>query len=277
MREIVVTIDLESKVLVCTGLVILAVVVGPFATYELMTFWERVMFWSLDVYGGMLIITFFSTVTANSKVLGFMPIYLRIFLGAFIGAIPIAGLITFLFNAIAAPAEIVTPYPRLVIEVAVLSTGILLTEYIVWPALFGQDTKADKNTAAGMVDAQTISEESPADDLTMTNRLMERLPAQYRWSKIVSVSMQDHYAEVTTTSGTTSILMRLSDIEDLLQSYPGSRVHRSHWAASEYAVSISKKGRGHRLLLSDGRTLPVSDKYLSDAKRLLSKADPQDV
>ena len=271
MREITVIFDPERKLILYTAIVILAVGVGPFSTYEAMTFWERLMFWSLDVYGGMTIITIFVMVAASSKVLRSVPMYLRIFLGALLGAVPSAGLVTFLFGAISSTIEIPTSYPLLVLEMAVFSTILLLTEFVVWPAVFGASPGAEESTVARHVAIEQFEEENSSKSSMLASRFFERLPVQHQGSQLVSISMQDHYAEVTTTQGVASLLMRLSDVEDLLQTYPGCRIHRSHWAASEHAVSISKRGRGHELMLSDGRTLPVSDKYLSDTKRLLAR------
>jgi hypothetical protein len=269
MREITVAFDLERKFILYTAIFVLAVGVGPFATYDSMTFWERVMFWSLDVYGGMVIITTFVTVAANSNILRSIPVLARMFLGALFAAIPTAALITFLYGAINPAIEMPSTYPFLVFEVVVFSIMILLTEFVVWPAIFGQQAEVAQSATVGHVGTKGFQDENPVEKSILANGFFERLPIEHRNSQIVSISMQDHYAEVTTTQGSTSLLMRLSDVEVLLQSYPGCRIHRSHWAASEYAVSISKRGRGHELLLSSGATLPVSDKYLSDARRLL--------
>jgi DNA-binding LytR/AlgR family response regulator len=104
--------------------------------------------------------------------------------------------------------------------------------------------------------------------------LMSRLPPELQDDRIVSISMQDHYARVTTTSGSALILMRLSDAMDLLDGCPGARIHRSHWVAKGFAESIGKSGRRMELRLTDGRALPVGASYLKAAERQLYLPGP---
>jgi len=78
--------------------------------------------------------------------------------------------------------------------------------------------------------------------------------------------MQDHYAEVTTTKGTSLTLIRLSDAIELLEGWPGARIHRSHWIAKRF---VKRNGRRVAVRLSNGKHLPIGNTYLKAAKKEL--------
>lgn len=127
---------------------------------------------------------------------------------------------------------------------------------------------------------QTAQEEAtnrkPKDDadkqaILKTPRLFQRLPTRLREAQIISMSMQDYYVEVTTTKGSEMILMRLSDAMDLLDGIEGVQTHRSHWAASAHADTLSRAGRRHELKLKDGRSVPVSSSYRDTVERMLNE------
>ena len=89
---------------------------------------------------------------------------------------------------------------------------------------------------------------------------------------IVSLSMQDHYVEVTTGAGRQLILMRLSDAMEELHPIQGVQLHRSHWAATQHLKRLEKDGARHVVHLKDGRSLPVSGTYLDGVRNALSEA-----
>lgn len=90
-----------------------------------------------------------------------------------------------------------------------------------------------------------------------TPRLMDRLPGQLR-APLVALEATDHYTEVTTTAGRTTILLRLSDAIAEAAPTPGLRLHRSHWVAVEHIAVARRDGPRAVVTLSDGRSLPVS-------------------
>jgi DNA-binding LytR/AlgR family response regulator len=81
--------------------------------------------------------------------------------------------------------------------------------------------------------------------------------------------MQDHYVQARTALGTTLILMRFRDaVAELGDS--GVQVHRSWWAAFGAMEAIERDGRGARLRLRGGATLPVSRACLPAVREALS-------
>jgi hypothetical protein len=253
MREIDVVFDPERKLFLYFAVVLIAIGVGPFGTYYAMTFSQRAIFWALDVLGGMAILVPVLHVFYFSALAAWIPSWPRFFIGVALGALPTAGYITVLYGTIGAALPISPTFPQLYLEVTVFSSILLLVEFMVWPAIF---SGADRQPAPAMAQRPNWSAK-PARPA-----LLDRLPPEFRDSEVVSISMQDHYAEITTTKGKTLLLIRLGDAIDLLPDVPGLQIHRSHWVARAYAEGIEKTGRRTELVLSDGRRLPIGNTYL---------------
>ena len=96
-----------------------------------------------------------------------------------------------------------------------------------------------------------------------TPLLFDRLPFDKRGA-LISLSVQDHYVEVTTTKGREMLLMRLSDA--IREAGPGFQVHRSHWVAEGAVTAAHRKNAAAEVTLRDGRTLPVSRTYVPSLK-----------
>ena len=100
-------------------------------------------------------------------------------------------------------------------------------------------------------------------------RILARLPADQR-ARLLRLSVRDHYVDVVTTAGTTSILLRLGDAIAETEGLAGAQVHRSHWVAAsaiEGADSVSGK---FVLSLADGARVPVSKTYRAAAEAMLA-------
>lgn len=272
MREIDVVFDPERKLFLYFGITFLAIGVGPFGTYETMTLWQRTVFWSLDILGCALIVVPIVHVSYHSGLLSFLSSVPRFLLGVLLAAFPAAGYISVLYGTVGDKLEITTPFPLLFVQVTVFSVLLLLTEFVLWPRLFGdragKGVSREQPRAPLALDAVPSGEAPRVSDDTIP--LLSRLPVEVRKGEIISISMQDHYAEVTLTTGRALILMRLGDAIDLLEGYRGARVHRSHWVALNFFETIEKRQRGYRVLLKDGRELPLSATYLEAARQQLA-------
>ena len=99
------------------------------------------------------------------------------------------------------------------------------------------------------------------------DRLIRRLPLEKR-GRIVSMSVNDHYVEVTTTRGMTSLLMRLKDAIDEVDRTDGLQIHRSHWVALKAIRQIKRVNGSVIAITEDGAELPVSRTYVPALKEL---------
>ncbi len=75
---------------------------------------------------------------------------------------------------------------------------------------------------------------------------------------IYSIEAQEHYVRVVTDSEARMVLYRFSDAVRQIPSELGMQVHRSHWVAHAAVKSLVVKGQGIKLLLQDGKSVPVS-------------------
>lgn len=96
--------------------------------------------------------------------------------------------------------------------------------------------------------------------------ILDRLPFDKR-GPLISLSVQDHYVEVTTRKGHELILLRLSDALREVGDTPGLQVHRSHWIALDAVRSVRRDGARAIVTLTDGRDIPVSRTYVPAIKK----------
>ena len=87
----------------------------------------------------------------------------------------------------------------------------------------------------------------------LLQRLEEEAPGTLR-----SISVRDHYVDVQTSSGVSSLLMRLSDAMAETDPIEGGQIHRSHWVAWDAVQGIERDGAKLFVALKGGNRLPVS-------------------
>ena len=101
--------------------------------------------------------------------------------------------------------------------------------------------------------------------------LLDRLEKYPEAEKILSLSAQDHYVEVTTELGAELCLLRLSDAISEVGAEDGFHIHRSHWVAKSAIVKLTTKGATGQVQLTDGRLLNVSQSRLAGFKDYLAR------
>lgn len=98
---------------------------------------------------------------------------------------------------------------------------------------------------------------------------LKRLPYDLG-AQILSLSMQDHYVEVTTAKGTVLILIRLQGAIKELNAISGVQIHRSHWVALNGVRQLKRQEGKLFIELLDGRTLPVRRSYAQTVRAVLA-------
>lgn len=91
--------------------------------------------------------------------------------------------------------------------------------------------------------------------------LLNRLPLDMRRA-IYHLAAEDHYTRITTTRGSSLVLLRFSDALQEVAPTPGSQVYRSHWVSFDAIDKVERRGDGARLILSDGAYVPVSRSHM---------------
>lgn len=113
---------------------------------------------------------------------------------------------------------------------------------------------------------RVISAETPElseKEIAAPPALLRRLPPGKRGA-LISLSVQDHYVEITTTKGRELVLMRLADAME--EAGDGVQIHRSHWVSPAAVTACRREGGRGVITLSDGRELPVSRSALGAVK-----------
>ena len=278
MRENVFVYDLERKVFILFAVTVVAILLGPFGTYDSLTLWQRAVFWSLLFGGSFLCMMPILHVFGQGRLVSRLPVTARVVGAVLCGSLPITALTILLLHNIRDQQSGVvwTSFPKIYMQVFGISLGIFLVEFYFWPKLVGGLAGADDGGSeqGSVSDPETASPPpvapapTPAADCC---RLAERLPHELRAGRIISISMQDHYAHIATTDGEALVLIRLGDAIALLDGLPGVQTHRSHWAAEAFAREIHRDGRRHFLTLADGRQLPVAAARVKDVKAMLER------
>lgn len=222
-------------------------VAGPFGSYIELTASERVLFWT--------------------PVMGFAVMVGTVIRAFTYGALRLKGrlagsaLITFLTSAILCPAlyglfHYVFPqqmavsggFLDLLLLVSSLSLGVCALRHSAEP-MQGQVLLSAPSDP--LPDAEPRPEPAPEP------RLLRRLEPGMRGA-IWAISVRDHYVDVQTSLGKTSLLMRFSDAVDEVDCVAGAQVHRSHWVAWDGVGSVCREGGKMNLHLKNGHQLPVS-------------------
>lgn len=109
--------------------------------------------------------------------------------------------------------------------------------------------------------AQPELEPQPeAPRLPRLPRLLQRLDADAAGA-LWSISVRDHYVDVQTSFGTSSLLMRLSDAMAETDPVEGDQIHRSHWVAWAAVQRVERDGAKLFVVLTGGARLPVSKNH----------------
>ena len=91
-------------------------------------------------------------------------------------------------------------------------------------------------------------------------RVLQRLPIEKR-GELISMTVMDHYVEVTTTRGKHLILMRFKDAIAEIPPQLGLQIHRSYWVASDQVQAHRRDGKQLLLITTAQDALPVSRRY----------------
>lgn len=247
MRQIFGEIRWEAKAAVFLGLIVLFSVVGPFGSYEVMTLAERFTYWTIIMIGIGFFMHVAITLALTSTHIVRWPSTIKVAIGAMIAALPGAAIVEFVDEIFRTPGISIGTLARTWLQISVVGFLVGIIEYLNW-----RGTGQTAQTAALTAFHKRLSPELGTD--------------------LISMSMQDHYVEVTTTLGREMVLMRFSDALKEVAAVDGLRIHRSHWAAIPHCQHLHKAGPKAILTLSDGRDLPVSATYHDALRAALNRA-----
>ncbi len=223
---------------------------GPFGTRDLISFPERLIYWPLLCAAALFTAWFVNAWVGAGEKLARLNRGLRSLILGLAISLPVWVEVLLLNRLFFGPAALDPPGDLLILlrDVALIA--------IVFAGLLIIAGPWDKTRAQPTIAAPT---ETPP-------RLLARLPLDKR-AALVSLSVQDHYTEVTTTAGRALVLLRLSDAIAEAEGVPGLQIHRSHWVTLAAVARVRRDGARVLLVLKDGRELPVSRTFMPQARQ----------
>lgn len=233
--------DFRSRIPVVIWLVVtLAIAVtGPFGSYGQMSLLARLAFWGPVMAVGIAVATVIRAFVSGG--LGLREGMLHSLLSAFLICVAICPPLYLLVRLFFEPAQAGIPgFGELVLLVGSVSLGVC----------------AVRHSVQAEVQARLPEEPVPMPEPALS-RLMRRLEPEQR-GDLWALSVRDHYVEVVTSAGSSSLLMRLSDAIDEAEPVEGEQVHRSHWVAWEAVAGVDREEGKMHVLLRNGQRIPVS-------------------
>lgn len=220
--------------------------IGPFGAFQRMPMLARLGFW-----GGMMAVAvplafaFRVWLMARLSHRSYALRSVAVALAFSLAYTPLAGLA---LDELAR-RDLGTPVPLLLVfcATAVGSLAVCAAR-VVW----GLDQPRERAVAAALPGAPPGQRAEP--------RLLQRLPPTLR-GELVSITVRDHYVDVRTSAGSSSLLMRLADAVAETEGADGAQVHRSHWVAWPAVLGAERQAGKLCLRLRDGTRIPVSRRH----------------
>lgn len=221
-------------------------IAGPFGTAEVMHFVPRVVYWlvlTICSFGlGSLVGT---TVGETLKQAG-VSLWLSVVLAGMAVGIDVTILVMALNWLVFGLSPFDMTY-ALILAGNVIAVSVVVT---VATVLFSDQTHKDTSMNAAHYP-----------------KLLDRFPFDKRGG-LISITVQDHYVEITTNTGTELVVMRLVDAIAETAPTAGLQVHRSHWVALDAVHSVRRDGAKAIIALNDGRDIPASRTYMPALKEV---------
>lgn len=224
------------------------VLTGPFGTYAAFSFWQRWLV-VLPFMAGV------AVVCTTIRVIAFRRLPQRSFRASALVAAVLSCLIV-------APASqqlllVLTPdakaahpsLPELFLLVASLSFALSSVRQLAEPAWFAE-----------MPDPALPDPALPNPATEPPVRLLQRLEPDLR-GDLWAISVRDHYVDIQTSLGTSSILLRFGDAMAEADAVEGAQLHRSHWVAWAAVEAVERDGAKLFVRLKHGVRVPVSKNH----------------
>lgn len=232
-----------------------AVTTGPFGTFVSMSFALRLIYWPIVVTGsiflGYLSFAFARWICGDEDGLK------RDAVQSVIGALLVTTSV-WLFGLIAmSPFVAPVGFVPLVFYVAFVFVAVTACRALLRRVI--QQNALIKAQALEAAPRQSAPPEIAPDRPLLAKRL-NGAPI----GEILRLTADNHFVEVVSDTGATSLRMRFRDAIAEMNGVQGGLVHRSHWVAYE-AVEAAEKAQGKLVLrLRNGDEVPVSRSYRAD-------------
>ena len=225
--------------------------IGPYGSFYLGSFADRLLYWLPATFGGYLIVRPFVIAAALLATRLALPVAATIAAGVLIATLPMTFFVLWLNgNAFGRLPEF-DGWLQLYLQIALIGAAItFLFRLIEGPA-------APLPVRASAAPAADPTSPLVPDPVAPDPSFLDRLPP-YLGRELLALEMEDHYVRAHTANGSTLILLRLRDAVTELTGIDGMQVHRSWWVAREAVDGATIDGRSVKLRLKGGLEAPVA-------------------
>ncbi len=256
--------DVRSRIPLLVWVLTTAVLAatGPFGSYGEMSLLARALFWAPVLAIGIAVATLirafvYGTLGLRDRLAGSLLITLLL-------CLVLCPPLMITLGALFGDREASMPgLPEIVLLVASVSLGVCsLRHSAEIAAVPPDDPPADPPPPAAPPPAAPPADETPAP------RLMRRIAADLQ-GDLVSMTVRDHYVDVVTSAGPSSLLMRFGDAIHEAEPVEGLQIHRSHWVALAAVQGVEREGPRLFVRVSGGQRLPVSKAHRAKVEERL--------
>jgi hypothetical protein len=238
---------IEIAVMLAIGVVLAAL--GPFGSFTLGTFADRLLYWVPAALLGYIIIRptiLVALVIAKRLTLPEVP---TAGAGILVAAAPGSYAIAYLGGYRPGAGSEFQELFQLYLHVALI--GILVMFVFILIERRAVSHSAREHFHIPPSAAPLLAE--PEADIPF----FRRLPVAWH-NKLIAIEMEDHYVRAHGPGTSVLILLRMRDAEDELSGYDGLRVHRSWWVSRSAVKEVLRVGRNVTLHLDGGLEAPVA-------------------
>jgi hypothetical protein len=234
----------ELAVMLAVGFALAAI--GPFGSFGLGNFADRVAYWVPAALGGYLLVrpTLILAALAGRSLRIAEPLAMSA--GVLVAGLPMTFFILWLNGNDLTGLPAFQGWFQLYVQVVLIGGMVTLLFWLM-----------ERPARAGSSQPDLQSDSTPAEPTAHAAPFLARLPPHLR-SGLIALEMEDHYVRAHTKDGSALILIRMRDAVAELSTVEGMQVHRSWWVARSAVKQAIPSGRGVRLTLDGGVEAPVA-------------------
>ncbi|WP_151720492.1 LytTR family DNA-binding domain-containing protein [Gemmobacter serpentinus] len=226
-------------------------IAGPFGSYVMLSFSERLLFWTIFVGIGMVVgVTVRAVVHSVFGLTDFRR-----------GAVLIAAICGVTMSwPMHAFGVSMFPVGHPVFVASLLDVALFIFAISLTIGAFRHSLEPAPQAALPVPQQPEVVVAIPAD-CPGWPRIVTRLDPEVQ-GRLVALMVRDHYVDVVTTAGRGSVLIRLADAIAEAAGEPGDQIHRSHWVAWWAVKGIEREAGKTWVRLCPELRLPVSKTHL---------------
>ncbi|MGO1118430.1 LytTR family transcriptional regulator DNA-binding domain-containing protein [Rhodovibrionaceae bacterium A322] len=269
---------------------LLLAVLGPYGTFEELSFDKRLLFWVPAVLINWLLVEIATRILVDKtpQSFAFRGLILPLS-GSLLVALPATAVVFWLFTLVGSKRAD-DNFLELLVYVLIICFAIGIPGFALNQALDKLKEQEDELGAAADPERPLIPEQSSVSEKTSSSEQTvspqtgtdepgtvpqtgtKDLPPAFarRWPEglqgdLIFLAMEDHYLRIHTNQGSDLILCRMDDAAHELATL-GRRVHRSYWVAEEAVQGMRKDGNRVFLKLPGDQEVPVGKTHRASLK-----------